>query len=375
MNRNTKLLAIATLIIFAIMFYAGLRPKGFRLHNDVSWLAGTNGVHFGRMGIAYTNKQTGPNASLPDSLSMELAIKAPEKNSRMSPTVLSLWSDDSPESVRLFQWKNSFMVEKRDDHFFRDKVAHFGTSLEYGKNYVLDITSYRGGRTTLYVSGVLAQASSAFSLCNENGVLWRLAIGNSSNARGPWHGDFYSLSIYRRAFSAEEVGVRYQQWTKTNMAPLSNGAIAVYPFDERFGTVAHDRTAIFGNLQIRTLLRIPQKEVLTMPWKDFKWDKSCFVDDFINFIGFVPFGFFFFALLRSMGGFCGRHRFSIVILAGSGISLFFELAQVYMPTRSSQMSDLIMNTLGTLAGIMICRWVMLRSIHGGDPSWGTGKTR
>lgn len=361
MNQNTKLLTITTLIIFAVMLYAGLRPKGFRLHNDVSWMAGTNGVHFGRRGIAYTENQTGPNASLPDSLSMELAIKAPEKNSRMSPTVLSLWSDDSPESILLFQWKNSLIVEKRDVHFFRDKVAHFGTSLEYGKKCVIAITSCRAGGTILYVNGVLAQSSSAFSLCNEHGVLWRLAIGNSSNARYPWHGDLYSLSIYRGIFSADVVRERYRQWTATNTAPLSQGAIAIYPFDERSGAVAHDRTGLFGDLQIPNILRIPQKEVLTMPWKDFKWDKSNFVDDFINFIGFIPFGFFFFALLWSMDGIDGRRSFIIVILTGSGISLFFELVQVYMPTRSSQMSDLILNTLGTLAGILLFKMLVRRN--------------
>jgi hypothetical protein len=375
MNRNTKLLAIATLIVFAVMLYAGLRLKGFRLHNDVSWMAGNNGVHFGRSGIAYTNKKPQPDAFLPDSLSIELAIKVPEQHPYMSSTVLSLWSDDSPESVRLFQWKNFLIVQKQVMRFFKDRIAEVDAAVEFGKKHVIVITSCRGGGTTLYVNGVQGRSSTAFSLCGDSGPLWRLAIGNSSNARYPWHGDLYSLSIYRGIFSADEVRARYRQWTATNTVPLSQGAIAVYPFDERSGAVVHDRTGLFGDLQIPNILRIPQKEVLTVPWKDFKWNISYLSDAVINLSGFIPFGFFLYALLRSMGGFAGRHRFMITVLTGSGISLIFELVQVFMPTRASQMSDLIMNTLGTLAGIMICRWVMLRSIHGDDPSWGTGKTR
>ena len=353
MIRNTKLLALVTIIICGIMFYAGLRPKGFRLHNDVAWLAGTNGVHFGRSGIAYTEKQKEQNAPLPDSVSIELAVKVPEHNGRSSSTILSLWTDGSPESVQLFQWKKYFIVQKRVVHFFKDMETQFGTTLEYGKKYLIVITSCRCGGTALYVNGALVRSSTSLNLWGEKNPFRRLVIGNSANARSPWHGDLFSLSFYRGVFPQKEIGARYRQYSASDSVPSSQGAMSMYHFDERLGTLAHDQTGIFGDLRIPSLLRIPQKRVLTMPWKDFSFSLSYFFDLAVNFSGFVPFGFFFYALLGGIGGFAGRHRLMICALAGSAISLFFELVQVYMPTRSSQMSDLILNILGTLAGIMV----------------------
>ena len=60
MNRQTWLLAVITIIICMIMFAAGLKPKGFRLHNTASWLTQTNGINFGKLGIAYTDDNKFP---------------------------------------------------------------------------------------------------------------------------------------------------------------------------------------------------------------------------------------------------------------------------------------------------------------------------
>jgi glycopeptide antibiotics resistance protein len=43
----------------------------------------------------------------------------------------------------------------------------------------------------------------------------------------------------------------------------------------------------------------------------------------------------------------------ISVLVGSGISLLFELALVFMPAQRSQISDLLLNILGTLIGILL----------------------
>jgi glycopeptide antibiotics resistance protein len=119
------------------------------------------------------------------------------------------------------------------------------------------------------------------------------------------------------------------------------------------GDTVHNRATGLGNLIIPSKFVIPEKQVLTMPWKNFRLNWSFFNDLLINFFGFIPFGFSFAALLWSINGFPSRHRLLITLTVGFGISLFFELCQVFIPTRSSQMSDLLLNTLGTLAGAFV----------------------
>jgi glycopeptide antibiotics resistance protein len=77
------------------------------------------------------------------------------------------------------------------------------------------------------------------------------------------------------------------------------------------------------------------------------------MDILTNILGFIPFGFFFSAYLWMKKP---RSNFRIlllsIIIAGC-ISLSIELTQVYLPTRNSQLTDVIMNILGTVVGVVL----------------------
>jgi glycopeptide antibiotics resistance protein len=71
-------------------------------------------------------------------------------------------------------------------------------------------------------------------------------------------------------------------------------------------------------------------------------------DLLLNIAGFVPFGFVLAALLRRRFG-----RGSTFILAsftGMLLSLLIETQQAWMPSRTSSLLDLILNTAGTVVG-------------------------
>jgi VanZ family protein len=45
--------------------------------------------------------------------------------------------------------------------------------------------------------------------------------------------------------------------------------------------------------------------------------------------------------------------FPATILVGFGFSLVIELIQVYLPSRDSSLTDVICNTIGTIAGLIL----------------------
>jgi glycopeptide antibiotics resistance protein len=77
------------------------------------------------------------------------------------------------------------------------------------------------------------------------------------------------------------------------------------------------------------------------------------MDVLTNLLGFIPFGFFLSAYLWMRKP---RSIFQLLltttVIAGC-ISLSIELIQVYLPTRSSQLMDVITNILGTAFGVTL----------------------
>jgi hypothetical protein len=87
-TRRTKLLIAITAAICTVMFAAGLKPKGFRLHNTASWLVQTNCIDFGKLGIAYTDNNHSP---APESLSIKPAIRPPLQHRNHLDVISDLW--------------------------------------------------------------------------------------------------------------------------------------------------------------------------------------------------------------------------------------------------------------------------------------------
>ena len=357
MNRNSKLLALATIIICIIMVFAGLKPKGFRLYNTASWLKQTNGIRFGRLGIAYSSNSQSP---APESLSIELAITPPAQRRDRLALIIDLWDVHGPRHVALCQWDSTLLVMKSFSRYFKNSRLQLGKSVSPGKTYHITITSRRNNGTDFYLNGIRVKSTCLFDLCDSGISLGRLALGNSSDAQNPWNGKLYAFSMCNKVFNDAQIQERFNYWIKTGSLTDQDSAIAAYPFSERRGQIAHDRGR-FGDLHIPTIFYIPQKQILRMPWDDFRFDKSYASDVVINLVGFIPLGLFFSAFLWSIGGSARRHRFIICVLVGGSISLFFELVQVYIPTRSSQMSDLITNILGTMLGIKTATMVFFRN--------------
>jgi hypothetical protein len=362
MVKNTRLLAVILFCIVAVMFYAGLKPKGFRLRNEVSWIGDTNGIRFGSRGIAFTEERARQQRLSPESFSIELVIKVPWQRRDHLATILDIWDRRSPLRFSLTQWDSTLIVEKHNVGFFKDDLVYLGTSVSADQIHSVVITSGRTMGTTMYVDGLQAAHSARLSICDAAMGLGRLVVGNSAKGHSPWSGTVYAFAMHASVLSPEEVRAHHHAWKTTRTLPRTPHTIAAYTFDEHSGDIAFDRAAKFGGLRIPALFEIPAKE-MSMPWKDFELNKKYFSDVIINLVGFMPLGFLVFALLYRMGGYGRRHGMCITIFTGTMYSLFIELAQLFMPTRSSQLSDLVLNVLGTFGGALMMQWISSKMGH------------
>jgi len=356
-RKQTFLLATALLLALGLMLLAGLKPKGFRIRNDVTWLKDTPGIAFGRMGIAYTEDSLtwSTSAGAPDrSVTIELSLKSTRRHGYGIPYILSLWDGATPDPLVVGQWKNHLVIRVRDP---RSRKGYLETgadnALPRDTTNLITIASGTGG-TAVYVNGQRAEESASVSLIPASGLSARLVLGNSATADHAWQGDLYGVTVFTRKLTAAEITERYRNSDSLGRAGLPNapGVLVHYAFREGHGS-ARNSAGDAHRLRIPRIFRILQLQILALPWEGFRFDASTAEDVVVNFAGFMPFGFLLAALLLTGPTSTKRRAVVLTVLAGFLLSLFIELTQVWIPTRCSQMTDLVLNTVGAWVGAMV----------------------
>ena len=103
-------------------------------------------------------------------------------------------------------------------------------------------------------------------------------------------------------------------------------------------------------------MQVLEKKILAPPWNNYSFNISFIVDTIVNLIGFIPFGFILFATLIRVGGAFEKHGVLMTVAFCFLVSLALEILQAWMPSRSSSMLDLVLNTLGGWMGAFTCRF-------------------
>jgi VanZ family protein len=120
----------------------------------------------------------------------------------------------------------------------------------------------------------------------------------------------------------------------------------------------------------RWLLKVPdrlvplKREFLAISAANDFHKRWFYGDALVNFLGFIPLGFFLGFTLRAARSWT---RLKIIaVTAGSGfwLSLLIELNQGFLITRSSSLTDLVLNSLGTLAGTCLLLNLPARHLPG-----------
>jgi hypothetical protein len=322
--------------------------------NDVTWLANQHAVHLGKRA---TILSSGPLPAVAAACTVEMWLR-PRLNDASS-TVLAFSGWNGTDRLSVHQSWTDLRIDNEAAH--RTTQIYFGDIFQASKTIFLTIVIGPQG-TDVFRDGVLVRRvpaqkfqSSPYA-CSGNFV-----VGDSLTDNNTWEGDLRGLAIYRYSLTPEQVMMSFTSWMMYGLPDKNSTGKpdALYLFDENAGSTIHDHGSSGVNLSIPERYLIVQQTLLDTPWDAFEatWD---YVQDIvINIGGFIPFGFTLGAFLLASGRV--SRVTAVVVFAGFLVSLTIETLQAFLPTRDSDLTDVLTNTLGTWLGVMLYQtWL---------PSW------
>lgn len=354
---------LCTLIVLGLLA-AGLWPFNPFPRNDVAWLADRNGLRFGKSGTIFTlGTFDAPGSNKETSCGLEIWLRPASGFVKSSVTLLTFYRSDNPLQFRLMQYRDGLFV-RRDYRNSRGVLETAEIEIPSGfhdSEPVLFTLSVRPRVTMAYKNGVLVDFFRSFGLSCQD-LSGQLIMGSSPVIYNPWQGDLFGLAIYNGDLTREQVARHQVLWAEGQIAELRADApvLALYSFGDRSGKAVQGDGAVDHTLQIPETFRILHKKILTAPWEEFSPDLGYVLDVVINVAGFVPFGLLFCAYLTVNRQW---NRAGVAtIVAGALISITIEALQVWIPERSSGMTDIITNTMGTSLGVVFWGWRPVKNL-------------
>ncbi|MDF1537075.1 MAG: VanZ family protein [bacterium] len=341
------------------MLFIGLYPFNYFSPNQVSVNEDGSGLHFHGRGIAYsTGDSAWPEDGNSDSpLTLELMLNPERSYNRGIPHILSLCDVSGREVMYLGQWKSSLIVRLMENGLGVEKIKReidHGDVLNPGEPVAITLV-LNVGSADIYVNGQLVKEASGFDFAEavSKRPVRSLVLGNASNGDSPWRGTIWSFSAFDGALSPTEILKRFEQWG-SGSRPGSGEEFIKYRLEKPAGGVVGNQAGNGWNLIIPDTLVPLHWEFLAMPSRQFLQKRHFYKDAIVNVVGFIPLGLalsIFFTQVPSEKN--SWKNLLYPILAGGLLSLFIETNQVFLVSRSSYLTDLVLNILGTGIGMGI----------------------
>ncbi|MFH2045198.1 MAG: VanZ family protein [Pseudomonadota bacterium] len=362
-NIDTVLLKIICLAVVLAIILAGLWPFNFFPENKVKWLQNNNGVSFSGQGLILSHgclQKANESLFSDRAISVELWVKPLNEPGNL-PSIFNLYDGKLPGVITVGQWRSHLIVRCRtnDPALFKRSEPYrergLNNALLKNRDVFITIVSDKK-ESAVYINGMQAKSYSGFSMLSEyDDEPLCIIIGNSPTGNSFWKGEFMGLAIYNKTLAPEQISANYQSWVEGDYALMkqNTGLVCLYPFDEKKESTIHNYAESGYPLIIPEIFKPVQKVFLEPVRSQDVWKISYIKDVAINLIGFIPFGIFVSALLIKTKKYRFKIIFFTVVIAGFSLSMSIELTQAYLPTRFSQLSDLVLNTFGTAIGVFI----------------------
>ena len=351
---GTRLLGVICLMVLGGLLVVGLWP--FRPpKNGVKWLKSGSGLNFGWRGTVLSSGKLQP-WKVPGDSSYSFEIWFEPRYTEASSTLFALYASGNPRRFALRQSISDLCMQSdlQDGHFrTKSTRLYIDEVFRQGKPLFVTVTS-NGGNVSVYLDGVLVRTSSQFPLSSRD-LDGELVIGTNSVDDDSWSGLLKGLAFYNHELFPAEVVGHYKTWTEKGRPDISESerAVALYLFNEHVGSVVHNQVPSGADLYIPERYNLVHEAFLEPFWEAFSPTWDYWKDVLVNIAGFVPFGFLVCAYF-SLAGRIKRPAL-LTILLGFAVSLTIESLQSFLPTRDSDSTDVITNTLGTCYGVWLYR--------------------
>jgi len=371
LSLRKNVLGFICLVITAVIFLAGLWPFNFSPENKVRWLKDQNGVEFYGQSLVFSTIPLFQSSNIPmdsiptipffqssnipvKSCSIELCLQPASEDISHIGHIFSVLGEQGSEIFFVGQWRSHLLLGKGIHGKKNYREVGIRDALKKGDKRFVTITSGADG-TNIYVDGILMKSSPRFQLFSINEKpSGRILLGNAPTGGGYWTGNLLGLAIYNRPLSEEQVLKSFENWEKNkkSLFEKEEGLVSSYLFNEHSGTLAHD--SVGGHhLVIPPKFEVLKRTILVPPWEDFRFTRSYLMDILTNILGFIPFGIFLSAYLLIRKPWPNFRLFLISVIIAGCMSLSIELIQVYLPTRNSQLTDVITNIIGAIIGVIL----------------------
>jgi hypothetical protein len=356
----TRRLAVDILFtaILAITLLFGIKPKGFRLFNKAHWIADpAPGLAFRRLSVAHSTQPLGPALAQASALTLEVLISTGWHSGRSMAWIAGI-EGPAGRDLWIGAWRHCLIVNGCDRAGGRShagacrKKSSETRRREQGASHTPHRDTSRltvtlsPRNTRIYIDGRLEREFAGRVVApRDMAKLGRLVLGSAPDGASPWIGAIHELAVFDTIAEPDRDGGRRRP------APVVR-----YTFESKRRTVASQGAAAI-DLHLPAIHLAIRPRFFNPPWRDFEFRKGYAVDMIVNLFGFIPFGLVAFFWLRIRHGMARSRALLSAALGGFAFSFGIELTQALMPTRSSQLIDLALNSGGALLG---AAWGALR---------------
>jgi VanZ family protein len=312
--------------------------------NNVTWLPKGRGLHLGRFATIVSA------APFPDSLAASVEIWLSPATIWQSHTMLAFYRPGHPYLFSLHQRQQDLTIETEQSHHGRgrDTVVE-GVFRRPGRVFLTVTLGPQG--VAVFVNGVAARLPPRISVLRSD-IGSGLVFGDSPGQGDNWEGDIFGLAVYPRQLTPTQVWHDYAvRTTVTPDVPMIQSRSGFYLFDEHDGALVRDRSGPGPDLRIPERYQVKEKLFLEAPWSEFRMSPDYWTAVRKNIAGFVPLGFCFYACFGTV--LCVRRPALLTIVLAFLVSLAIEILQGFLPTRDSGTTDIITNTAGSWAGVVL----------------------